>query len=332
MRFMPLALNLLLPAIASATDVRGTLSTHTVWTRSGSPYLLKGDVTVAWGTRLTLEPGVQVIAAPEDTLDSGVDPQRVELIIDGTLVVRGTRERPVEFTTQGDNGSWYGIRVRGGRGTVIDGALITRAHQGLSLGMSAVVRNTSVSATSEDCLQVSWGRATLEGNRLNGCGLHLSEWARLSLREAPVASTFPQPAFAEARVRGRTVFSSRDSRVPEVVTHVASRPARRQELIAIGGGGNAGLPRPERLVDPRPLGSRPSSLVLGLPAHPSLAAIPLLRQPVEDSPPPRASPTLPKRSEPDPLPLHALPGRSDLHGTAGRRPSHAHRRRKRRTG
>ena len=328
---MLLALTLLLPAIASATDVRGTLSTHTVWTRSGSPYLLKGDVTVAWGTRLTLEPGVQVIAASEDALGSGVDPRRVELIIDGALVVRGTRARPVEFTTLGDNGSWYGIRVRGGRGTVIDGASISRAHQGLSLGMSAVVRNTSVSATSENCLEVSWGRATLESNRLHGCGLHLSDQARVSIREAPVASTFQQPAFAEARVRGRTVFSLRDTRAPQVVTHVASRPARRHDLLAIGGGGNAGLPRPERLVDPHPLGSRRSARVSGLPVHPSLAAIPLLLQPVGTFPPPRAPPSLPRRSEPDPLPLHALPGRSALHGTAGRRPSRAHRRRKRRT-
>ncbi len=293
MRSLLLALTLLLPAIASATDVRGTLSTHTVWTRRGSPYLLKGDVTVAWGTRLTLEPGVQVIAVSQDGLRSGVDPQRVELIIDGTLLVQGTRARPVEFTSQGDDGSWYGIRVRGGRGTVIDSAIISRAHQGLSLGMSAVVRNTSVSATSEDCLEVSWGKATLEGNRLNGCGLHLSTWARVSLREAPVPTTVPQPVFAEARVRGRTVFSFRGSHAPQAAPHVASRPARTPDRLATRGGAMK-------------VSALPAPLVLALPLLPPFTAA------APPPPPPRAVAS-------DKLPRHALPGRSHLHGTAGRR-------------
>ena len=191
MRAVLLAL-ILLPTMASATDVQGTLTTHTVWKRSGSPYVLKGDVTVAWGTRLTLEPGVQVIASSEDALRSGVDPQRVELIVDGTLVVRGTAARPVELTSRGGSGSWYGIRVRGGRGTVIDGAVITQAHQGISLGMSAVVRNTSVSATTEDCLHVSWGKATLEDNRLSGCGkngLYVGQWAQVQAERTVVTGS-----------------------------------------------------------------------------------------------------------------------------------------------
>ncbi|HSP80601.1 MAG TPA: hypothetical protein VLQ93_18865, partial [Myxococcaceae bacterium] len=131
--------------------------------------MLKGDVTVDWGARLVIEPGVEIIAAETDALASGVDPRRVELIVDGALVVQGVEKRPVTFTTRGD-GSWYGIRVRGGRGTVIEGAVISRAVRGVSLGMSAEVKNTSVSATEEDCLHVSYGTATLVGNRLSGCG------------------------------------------------------------------------------------------------------------------------------------------------------------------
>ncbi|HYO52982.1 hypothetical protein [Archangium sp.] len=193
--------------MASATDVRGTISTHTVWKRSGSPYVLKGDVTVDWGTRLTLEPGVQVIAAPTDAMKSGVDPERVELIVDGTLVVRGTAALPVEFTSQGGSGSWYGIRVRGGRGTVLDRAVITRAHQGISLGMSAAVKNTSVSAAVEDCIHVSWGTATLAGNELSGCGRREPD-VQLSAQdgEAVRMATLQRPPPSEPSVRGRRVF------------------------------------------------------------------------------------------------------------------------------
>ncbi|QRK07885.1 hypothetical protein JQX13_49290 [Archangium violaceum] len=205
MRAVLLALMFLLPALASATDVQGTLSGHTVWKRSGSPYVLKGDVTVAWGARLTLEPGVQVIAASEDALGSGVDPRRVELIVDGTLVVRGTAAHPVELSSRGGEGSWYGIRVRGGRGTEIHGAVITRAAQGISLGMSAVVRNTSVSATTRDCLQVLWGSATLEGNELSQCGARESS-VRVRVAENHSPAQTKQAHRSEPSVRGRRVF------------------------------------------------------------------------------------------------------------------------------
>jgi hypothetical protein len=179
----------LLPLRASATDVQGTLSSSTVWKKSASPYVLKGDVTVGWGVKLVIEPGVRVIANRQDALRSGVDPQRVELIVDGTLEVRGTEALPVVFTSRGDVGSWYGIRVRGGRGTVIDGAVISQARQGLTLGMSAVVRNTSVEATVDDCLSVSWGKATLEGNQLRECGengLTVGEWAKVRVQKTVV--------------------------------------------------------------------------------------------------------------------------------------------------
>ena len=170
MRAVLSSLMMLLPSLALATDVQGPLSGDTVWKRSGSPYVLTGDVTVGWGVRLTIESGVQVIAAAEDALKTGEDPKRVELIVDGTLLVRGTAERPVVFTSQGGEGSWYGIRVRGGRGTVIESAILNQAQQGISLGMSAVVKNTSVSAVARECIRVSWGTPTLENNELSGCG------------------------------------------------------------------------------------------------------------------------------------------------------------------
>ncbi|OJH40059.1 right-handed parallel beta-helix repeat-containing protein [Cystobacter ferrugineus] len=171
MRAVLSALLLLLPALASAVDVQGALpAADTVWKKNLSPYVLTGDVTVPWGAKLTVEAGVQIIAIPEDGLGSGVDVERVELIVDGTLVVRGTPSQPVEFTSHGRPGSWYGIRVRGGRGTVIDGARIHQATQGISLGMSATVKNTSVSALAQDCIQVTWGRSSLQANDVNGCG------------------------------------------------------------------------------------------------------------------------------------------------------------------
>ncbi|HEX8435784.1 hypothetical protein [Archangium sp.] len=300
MRSVLLALLFLLPALASATDVKGTLSVPTVWTRSGSPYVLKGDVTVAWGTRLTIEPGVQVIASTEDALRTGVDPRRVELIVDGTLVVRGTRERPVELTSRGGDDAWYGIRVRGGRGTVIDGAIITQARQGISLGMSAVVRNTSVSATARDCLHVAWGNAALADNQLRGCGTSGSSMARGQVLDSvtrPDASSFRHVALGEAKVRGRAVFAiaPRNTRGGAAVAHAPWRPHRRP--ASISSSGSVALPPPGNLQLPLVLERHPSAMRPVLPAHPALAAIPLMGL---AETPPRPAPTAMASEKPRP--------------------------------
>ncbi|MFL5358327.1 hypothetical protein [Archangium sp.] len=260
-------MTLLLPALASATDVRGTLSGQTVWTRSGSPYVLQGDVTVAWGARLTLEPGVQVVAAPSDALKSGADPERVELIVDGSLVVRGTPAQPVALSSSGGDGSWYGIRVRGGRGTVIDHAVITRAHQGIALGMSAVVRNTSVRAATRDCLLVSWGTPTLEHNELNGCGKREPDarvWAdararqplvkdsEVSAREHTVRmASLTRPPPSEPSVRGRRIVFMPASQGPRGLM-VATRFSWHREQLH-----STPAPLAQRPQDSRPATVRP---------------------------------------------------------------------------
>ncbi|WNG15894.1 hypothetical protein [Cystobacter fuscus] len=217
MRAVLSALLLLLPALASALDVQGALPTaDTVWKKDLNPYVLTGDVTVPWGAKLTVEAGVQIIAIPEDGLRSGVDPERVEFIVDGTLVVRGTPSQPVEFTSHGNPGSWYGVRVRGGRGTVIDGARINLATQGISLGMSAVVKNTSVSALARDCIQVTWGSSSLQANDVSGCGGRE--------QASPVRSMAPSETRAQDNRLANGMSSSRDNTEPPAPRQRPSPP------------------------------------------------------------------------------------------------------------
>ena len=254
------ALLLLLPALAlAATDVQGVLPGETVWKRSGSPYVLHGDVTVPWGVKLSVEPGVQVMAASDEALGSGVDPRRVELIVDGTLLVRGTAELPVEFTSQGAEGAWYGIRVRGGRGTVIDGATLTRASQGITLGMSATVRNTAVSAQAEDCLQVTWGTPSLRGNDLSGCGGRM----RRLPEPAPVLERPSPPVVLPSPSRPPNPRPVPERPVPErlavqpVPVPAALPPARLPSPVP--------APAPVKLVTETPTPSRPLPTRLGAP-------------------------------------------------------------------
>ena len=73
---------------ALATDVSGTLSSDTVWSAAGSPYVVTGTVLVSSGVKLTLEAGVEV------KFDSGKSLQ-----VFGELVAKGTSGSSITFTS-----------------------------------------------------------------------------------------------------------------------------------------------------------------------------------------------------------------------------------------
>ncbi|MEH7094898.1 Ig-like domain-containing protein [Neobacillus vireti] len=74
-----------LPCTAEAstvtgTSLSGTISTDTVLTKSNSPYVMSGSVTISPGATLTIEPGVQIIGKGNS------------FVVDGTLKSQGTKE------------------------------------------------------------------------------------------------------------------------------------------------------------------------------------------------------------------------------------------------
>ncbi len=86
-------------------------------TASGSPYVLVGDLIVAVGVTLTVEPGVDLRVASVDTFRLGEDPDRVEILVQGRVSMMGTADAPIGFSALDGVASrahWGGIRIRPG--------------------------------------------------------------------------------------------------------------------------------------------------------------------------------------------------------------------------
>jgi hypothetical protein len=89
-----------------ATYVEGDITVDTVWTLAESPFIVVQNITVHKGVTLTIEPGVEV--------RFGGGP--FTIIVNGTLMARGTEEKPIKFTSNKENpkvGDWKAIFFNG---------------------------------------------------------------------------------------------------------------------------------------------------------------------------------------------------------------------------
>ena len=80
--------------------------------------LVRGDVIIGKNARLTIDPGTQIRFQPQDNAKGGSDKTRIEIIVYGVIIVKGTVENKVLFTSASSSpqmGDWYGLfnyRVR----------------------------------------------------------------------------------------------------------------------------------------------------------------------------------------------------------------------------
>ena len=112
--------------------------------------IIEGDVTVENQGRLTVEAGTKILFRPQtDKTGSGNDKTRSELIIKGSLVVKGQMERKVTFSSMSKEprmGDWYGIYIGNPKQmSIIDYAIIEYAYNGIMIKKSnPVIRNSHI--------------------------------------------------------------------------------------------------------------------------------------------------------------------------------------------
>jgi RHS repeat-associated protein len=160
------------PANAWATNVSGTISTNTTWTTANSPYVVTGNVTVASGVTLTMQPGV--IVKFSGTLR--------QLIVNGTLSASGTGGSPIYFTslqddsvggdtggdgpTSGSASQWANISIQsGGQATLsnIEGRYGGNGGSGLmavSGGASLVLQDSTIEHNGSYGIRLSGSTTT----------------------------------------------------------------------------------------------------------------------------------------------------------------------------
>lgn len=102
------------PTTVLSITTPGSLRENRTWGLAESPYVLDGDLRVAGGAVLTIEPGVEVKFGPFDHLpDVNGAASATELLVQGGLHAVGTVERRIVFTSAAtfpQKGIWGGIR------------------------------------------------------------------------------------------------------------------------------------------------------------------------------------------------------------------------------
>ncbi len=146
----------------------GTLWVNTTLPLSDSPHLIGGDLTVAPGVTLEIEPGSELLFSQNDIMGANRDAARSELIIRGTLRAPGTRAAPIFLEPESAmvSGSWYGVSFENENiASVFTGIELRYADYGLVLNapsLSVSVRNILVERAGHIGLLVQNGNHSVD--------------------------------------------------------------------------------------------------------------------------------------------------------------------------
>lgn len=135
------------PTTVESLLMPGVMSQNAVWTAQEAPYHLTGDLVVAPGVSLMIDKGVGVTVRRGNQWENTDVTDLIDLMVQGTLVIQGTADQPVTFTSiEGSPvaGDWNGMNfdVMSDLGaSMIKGLKLSFAEIGIS-GLSGLPRIT----------------------------------------------------------------------------------------------------------------------------------------------------------------------------------------------
>jgi hypothetical protein len=153
----------------------GSIVGHTVWADTVRVF---GDITVEEGATLEVDPGTEVRFQPSDELRSGADPDRIELIVRGTLRAQGGWSNSIVIFAPSEKGEhWYGIRLEGNAVRVhLESATLSGALYGISGKHThadvTLMKNVGIKESVYDAVRLEeWdGKLELADAWLSRCG------------------------------------------------------------------------------------------------------------------------------------------------------------------
>ncbi|MGK0359565.1 MAG: hypothetical protein ACI9U2_001867, partial [Bradymonadia bacterium] len=152
---------------------------------------LSGDMVVAAGATVTFRPGSQFrMAADTDSMQGGLNPNLIEIRVEGTLEADGTNSRPVRFTSAAaapGNGDWYGLVILANTEAFnIAQVDIGYAYRGVSLySNDHIVAGATIHHSSDAGVWINGGTPEVEQTvvELNNRGIYVDGQATATLRE-----------------------------------------------------------------------------------------------------------------------------------------------------
>ncbi|HEX6791144.1 MAG TPA: right-handed parallel beta-helix repeat-containing protein, partial [Candidatus Krumholzibacteria bacterium] len=151
----------------------GTIMGNVTWRpedTADSTRYISGDLTIAPGDTLTIMPGTIIKIANDDDLRSGSDTLRVEINVEGVLIVDGTIGNPVVFESWHPQGTddWVGIYFDStSSGGSLDRCRISRAEIAVDSYAPLELTNTTIDSCSYAGVVSRKGGALIHGCQLS---------------------------------------------------------------------------------------------------------------------------------------------------------------------
>ncbi len=191
----------------SKTGVSGVIEGRVTWSGEVS---VDGVIVVREGGELTVAPGTRVRFVPRDADGDGIGDS--ELRVEGALVVAGTRQEPVIFTSAAREpaaADWKYVMINHARRADVRYAVFEYAFSGVQIHYTRGTFDSIVSRHNVDGFRFSTAPVALRNSYLtgNGNGIRFEERGVGAVIENNVIETNRIGIFAVIRCTGLTRFA-----------------------------------------------------------------------------------------------------------------------------